>query len=150
MVALGTSQAFAEFEARLRLTEAQRERVKGRAAATREFLERSFPSTYELALRSSSLMGSAARGTIVRPLTDLDVMAVFRNKNQVFEKYRRDSQAFLYRLRERIDARTQVTQVGARGQAVRLFYKDELHVDIAPYSRGATEALGYLRGTADG
>jgi hypothetical protein len=131
-VALVASQSFDEFEARIRLTEAQRDRVKNRSAATRTFLEKSFPDTYDLALCSSSLMGSAARSTIIRPLTDLNVLAVFRNKSQVFEKYRRDSQAFLYRLRERIDARTQVTRVGARGQAVRLFYKDGLHVDIAP------------------
>jgi hypothetical protein len=62
----------------------------------------------------------------------VDVLAEFSNKEGVFEKYRRDSQAFLYRIRETLNANTQVKKVGARGQAVRLFYTDGLHVDIAP------------------
>lgn len=63
-------------------------------------------------------MGSAARRTIIRPLDDIDVLASYQNKGDVFEEYRADSQKFLYKLKNRINAKTQVTQVGASGQAV--------------------------------
>ncbi|MCQ3804872.1 MAG: hypothetical protein OXC98_05310 [bacterium] len=127
-----TAKAFDQFEGKIRLTTAQRDKVTSRVRGVREFLSKSFPDSYDIPLRKATLMGSAARGTIIRPLDDIDVLATFYNKNDVFEKYRNDSQSFIYRLRERINAETAVQQVGTRGQAVRLFYKDGLHVDIAP------------------
>lgn len=127
-----TARAFDQFEKKIRLTAAQRDRVTARAKGVRTFLKKSFPDSYDIPLRNATLMGSAARGTIIRPLDDIDVLATFKNKNDVFAKYRNDSQSFIYRLRERINAKTTVQQVGTRGQAVRLFYKDDLHVDIAP------------------
>lgn len=127
-----TAKAFDQFEGKIRLTTAQRDRVASRVKGVRGFLGESFPDSYDIPLRKATLMGSGARGTIIRPLDDIDVLAIFKNKNDVFEKYRHDSQPFIYRLRERINAKTTVQQVGTRGQAVRLFYKDDLHVDIAP------------------
>lgn len=146
-MATTTSEAFSQFEERIRLTAAQNERVTARAKRAREFMSEAFPSTYDLPLRSVNLMGSAARGTTIRPLDDIDVLAVFNNKDGVFEKYRHDSQAFLYRLRNRINAKTTVQQVGARGQAVRLFYNDDLHVDIAPVFSWSEGGYGLPSGT---
>jgi hypothetical protein len=79
-----------------------------------------------------ALIGSAARGTIVRPVNDVDVLAVFANKDNIFEQYRNNSGAFLQRIRAALNAKTAIKKVGARGQAVRLFYTSGTHVDIAP------------------
>jgi hypothetical protein len=77
-------------------------------------------------------MGSAGRDTIIRPLDDVDVLAIFDNTDGIFERlYRYDSKKFLYRVRDALNG-YQVQVVGARGQAVRLFYKAAPHVDIAP------------------
>ncbi|MDE0231066.1 MAG: hypothetical protein OXI56_01255 [bacterium] len=127
-----TAKAFDQFERKIRLTTAQRDQATSRVKGVRGFLSRTFPDSYDIPLREATLMGSAARGTIIRPLDDIDVLATFKNKNNIFEKYRNDSQSFIYRLREQVNAKTTVQQVGTRGQAVRLFYKDGLHVDIAP------------------
>lgn len=127
-----TAKAFDQFERKIRLTAAQRDKVASRAKRVRTFLSESFPDSYDIPLQEATLMGSAGRGTIIRPLDDIDVLATFRNKNGVFDKYRSDSQSFIYRLRGQINAKTTVQQVGTRGQAVRLFYNDGLHVDIAP------------------
>jgi hypothetical protein len=61
----------------------------------------------------------------------VDILAIFENKNSIFEDYRNDSKKFLYRVRDAL-SNYQVKVVGARGQAVRLFYTQQPHVDIAP------------------
>ena len=82
-------------------------------------------------------MGSAAKGTIIRPIDDIDVLAVFSNEKGVWlSKYWNDSQAFIYRVRQAY-AGTIIQQVGTRGQAVRVFFKTGGHVDVAPvFSQG--------------
>jgi hypothetical protein len=61
----------------------------------------------------------------------VDVLALFGNAQAVFDKYRWDSKKFLYRVKNALDG-YRVEVVGARGQAVRLFYKSGPHADIAP------------------
>ncbi|HYI98515.1 MAG TPA: hypothetical protein VEX36_02395 [Thermoleophilaceae bacterium] len=131
-MALTTAKAFNEFKAKLLLTTAHKDTVKGRQTTTEGYLRDSFPSSSDLPLRSTYLMGSAGRDTIIRPLDDVDILAVFNNKDDIFDRlYRYDSKKFLYRVRDALnDYRVEV--VGARGQAVRLFYKSAPHVDIAP------------------
>lgn len=147
-MALTVEAAFREFESAIALTEAQREKMRTRAARVKDLLVASFPADCDAPIDASRLMGSGARGTIIRPLDDIDVLAVFENKNSVFEKYRHNSQSFLYWVRQRIDARTDVRKVGARGQAVRLFYTDGLNVDIAPTF--AVNGGGYFLPAGDG
>jgi hypothetical protein len=93
------------------------------------------------------LMGSAAKKTIVRPIDDVDAMAVFGNAPTIYEKYRGDSRKFLYRVRDALSDK-QVKTVGSRGQAVRLFYVDGAHVDIAPVLTAS--GGGYLLPAGDG
>lgn len=131
-MALTTATAFDEFKEKLRLTDTQRETVKSRQSKTAEYLGAAFPSSSDLPLQATYLMGSAGRDTIIRPLDDIDVLAIFTNKDNIFDRlYRYDSQKFLYRVRDALNE-YQVEVVGARGQAVRLFYKAAPHVDIAP------------------
>lgn len=130
-MALTTSQAFDEFKAKLELTETQKETNKSRLNMTATYLSDAFPSSSNMPLKSTKLIGSASRGTIIRPIDDIDVMAVFENKDSIFEKYRYDSKSFIYRIRDALSGYS-VQIVGTRGQAVRLFYKQSPHVDIAP------------------
>lgn len=82
-------------------------------------------------LLGTEIMGSAAKRTIIRPIDDVDILAQFDNTHGAFEAYRYDSRKFLYRVRDAL-ADKKVKTVGSRGQAVRLFYVDGGHVDIAP------------------
>jgi SMODS domain-containing protein len=131
-MALTTAKAFEEFKAKLVLTDTQKDTVKSRHSTSTGYLEDAFPSSGDLPLRTTYLMGSAGRETIIRPLDDIDVLAIFDDKDNIFDRlYRYDSQKFLYRVRDALNA-YKVEVVGARGQAVRLFYKAAPHVDIAP------------------
>ncbi len=131
-MATTTAKAFNEFHDRISLTSGQETKATERADRAGVYLKEAFPDTSTLPVLSTTQMGSVARETAVRPLDDVDVLSEFRNKDDIFETYRYDSKAFLYRIREAVDAKTGVKKVGARGQAVRLFYTDGLHVDIAP------------------
>lgn len=129
---LTTAQAMTQFVGTISPTDAQRTGIASKVASTRGYLQAAFPSSGDLPLKRVILIGSADRGTIIRPVNDVDVLAEFTNEENVFEKYRSDSGAFLQRIRVALDAKTSIKQIGARGQAVRLFYQNGAHVDIAP------------------
>lgn len=130
-MATTTSTAFDEFKARLELTDAQKATNKSRLDNATKHLTNAFPSSSNIPLQRTKLMGSAERGTIIRPIDDIDILAVFENEDDIFEKYRYNSQGFIYRIRDALN-QYPVEIVGTRGQAVRLFYKQKPHVDIAP------------------
>lgn len=131
-MAATTAKAFDEFKDKLLLSDMQRATVNSRKSVTNSNLSNSFPLTEDLPLQRTKLIGSAERATIIRPIDDIDILAVFDNRDGIFEKqYRLDSRKFLYRVRDALN-KYSVQIVGARGQAVRLFYKLAPHVDIAP------------------
>jgi hypothetical protein len=113
-------------------TDAQREEITNKRNSSERYLAAAFPGSSTMPLKRVILIGSAGRGTIVRPLQDIDVMAEFTNKDNIFENYRRDSGAFLQRIVRGLNAKTSLVTIGARGQAVRLFYQSGAYVDIAP------------------
>ena len=147
-MATTTAKAFDDFADRIALTKGQTQNVNDRRNIVAGYVRDAFPSSSELPVDTTTLMGSTSRDTAVRPLDDIDVLTVFQNKEDIFEKYRYDSRAFLYRIRNALDAKTQVKQVGARGQAVRLFYKVGLNVDIAPVFKWSSS--GYALPAGDG
>src|SRR5579862_4736570 len=126
------AQAFEEFLENLKPTSYQKDiLIPARQGSVAKNLNEKFPSSSNMPLHRVALIGSAAKRTIIRPVDDIDVLAVFSNEEQAWNKYRNDSQGFLYRIREAYsDTITQ--QVGARGQAIRIFFKIGGHVDIAP------------------
>jgi hypothetical protein len=130
-----TAKAFDEFKDRLKLTSTQKAAITSRRDATTGYVKQAFPSTSDLPLQRTKLIGSAGRDTIIRPVDDIDLLAVFENKDQIFESYRFNSRAFLYRVRDALNNYSSVRVVGARGQAVRFFYVDAPHVDVAPVFR---------------
>jgi hypothetical protein len=129
---LTTAQAFDAFVIKISPTDDQRADITNKRNSTERYLRDAFPPSSTLPLKRVILIGSADRGTIVRPVNDVDVLAEFIDKDRIFEHYRRDSGAFLQRIRTGLNARTSIKKIGARGQAVRLFYVNDAHVDIAP------------------
>jgi hypothetical protein len=146
-VAKTTVDAFNEFKAKLVLTDNQRQAIDARRDATINYVKTAFPPASDLPFKAGTLIGSASRGTIIRPLDDIDLMATFTNKDNVFEKYRSDSQAFLYRIRDKLKESSRVEVVGARGQVVRFFYKDAPHIDIAPMFKWNGDGYALPEGT---
>lgn len=137
-----TSQAMAQFLSDISATDYQKTSIiNARKDRVVENLTAAFPSTSDLPFSHAILMGSAAKGTIVRPIDDIDVLAVFSNANGAWETYRFDSQAFLYRVRRAYSGLSTV-QVGARGQAVRIFFKNGGHVDVAPVFSHGNDVYG--------
>jgi predicted nucleotidyltransferase len=132
-VARTTAQAFNHFyDNELYPTNAQKIDVSHKREKTEEYLRAAFPSSSTLPLKRVVLIGSADRSTHIQPVSDVDVLAEFTNKDEIFETYRYASSDFLQRVRRGLDAQTSIKQIGARGQAVRLFYTKGAHVDIAP------------------
>ncbi len=146
-MALTTAQAFTSFMETISPTDAQRADITTKRQATERYLREAFPPASTLPLKRVILIGSADRGTIIRPVNDIDVMAEFIDKNRIFEQYRHNSGAFLQRIRTALNANTSIKKIGARGQAVRLFYTNGAHVDIAPvFKWGNTSGYGLPRG----
>src|ERR1700694_2631187 len=125
-----TAAAFNEFHDLIQPTDDQSETIESRRKAVAEFLGSYFGANSDIALLGTRVIGSAARKTIIRPLDDIDVLTQFDAKTG-WDKYKEDSQSFLYRVRQAL-TKYKVETVGARGQVVRLFYDSGPHTDIAP------------------
>lgn len=144
---LTTAQAFSKFLEDITATDNQKSTfIPNRKASVDEDMGKAFPSTSDMPYWKGILMGSASKGTIFRPLDDIDVLAVFSNENGAWSKYAYDSKSFIYRVRDAYDGfKTQ--QVGTRGQAVRVFYKSGGHVDVAPVFHQGNDIYHLPNGT---
>jgi hypothetical protein len=140
-MALTVAQAFGEFAAKIKPTAVQEQTIADRRSNVEGFLLAKYPSGSTMPLTHVRTIGSAGRKTLIRPVDDVDVFAVF-DDNQVWTAYQYDSKQLLYRVREAL-AGYSVKTVGSRGQAVRLFYSDGTNVDITP----AFPVTGYFGGT---
>lgn len=129
-MATTVAQAFVEFGAKIAPTTAQEQTIASRRTAVEGFLAKKYLSNSTMPLTHVRTIGSAGRKTLIRPVDDLDVFAVF-DDSQVWSSYQYDSKQLLYRVREAL-AGYSVQTVGSRGQAVRLFYTSGPHVDITP------------------
>jgi hypothetical protein len=136
-MALTTAQAFSQFLTDITATDYQKNTlIPARKRTVDDRLLQKFPSTSDMPYSRGILMGSASKGTIIRPIDDVDVLAVFSNENKAWDKYWNDSKSFIYRIRDAYDG-ISIQQVGTRGQAVRVFYDGGGHVDVAPvFSQG--------------
>ena len=129
---LTTTQALSKFLEDITATQYQKNTlVPARKRTVDERLFEKFPATSDMPYSKGVLMGSASKGTIIRPVDDVDVLAIFDNVNDAWSKYRYDSKSFIYRIRDAYDG-ISIQQVGTRGQAVRVFYDGGGHVDVAP------------------
>jgi hypothetical protein len=134
--------AFAEFEAAIQPTAAQSQSIQPKINTAHGYLARTFTANSNMPLRHTKLMGSAAQGTLIRPLDDVDLLAVFNDPYRLYSStYQNNSQAFIQRIRGAF-TNCRIETIGVRGQAVRLFYTNGAHVDIAPVFGWA--AGGYI------
>lgn len=129
-MALTVAQAFNEFADKLKPTASQETTIAERRANVENFLRVAYGPTSNMPLEHVKVIGSAARKTLIRPVDDLDVFAVFDDR-QVWSQYQSSSQQLLYRVREALSDYS-VRTIGSRGQAVRLFYTNGPNVDITP------------------
>jgi hypothetical protein len=144
---LTTRQAFDQFLEDITITDYQRTTfIPNRKNSVAENLTLTFPASSDMPFMEARLMGSAAKSTITRPVDDIDVLAVFSNVNGAWSKYQYDSQSFLYRIRRAYDG-VEIAQVGARGQAIRVFFKTGGHVDVAPVFRQTTDVYHLPNGS---
>ncbi len=143
---LSTSQAMLKFLEDISVTDYQKTSIiQARKNRVVENLTAAFPATSDIPFSGARLMGSAAKGTIVRPIDDIDVLAVFSNVHGAWNTYRWDSRSFLYRVRRSYDGLS-TAQVGARGQAVRVFFETGGHVDVAPVFSHGNDIYGLPSG----
>jgi len=127
-MATTTAAAFTGFVEKLKPTEAQWATIHDRRTSNHNKLVQAFPASETLTFDYSSLIGSADRGTIIRPVDDVDAVAVFDPAG--YEQYRYDSKKFIYRVRDALFAGASIA--GTRGQAVRIFYASGPKADITP------------------
>lgn len=129
MAAKTVADAFNQFANKITPTADQRTTMSGRRAKANEVLEDAFAGS-NMPLLKTKLIGSAGRNTIIRPIDDVDVFAVFDDR-AVWSDYQTDAKKLLYRVRDALNAKYNV-KVGSRGQAVRLFFTQTPNVEIVP------------------
>lgn len=146
-MAFTTAQAFAAFLENVAATDYQKNTlIPARKRSVDERLFEKFPTSSDMPYARGILMGSASKGTIIRPIDDVDVLAVFDNVNGAWNKYWNDSKSFIYRIRDAYNG-ISIQQVGTRGQAVRVFYDGGGHVDVAPVVRKSDDVYHLPNGT---
>jgi Second Messenger Oligonucleotide or Dinucleotide Synthetase domain len=135
-----TAQAFEQLLEDITPTPYQRStHVPARQRRVEENLTASFPSNSDMPFLQTHLMGSAAKNTALRPLDDIDLLAEFNGvSGKAWLRYQYDSRRFLYRVRDAYNG-LEARPVGARGQAVRVFFQQGGYVDVAPVFRWSND-----------
>ncbi|MBF6474953.1 MULTISPECIES: SMODS domain-containing nucleotidyltransferase [Nocardia] len=142
-MALTTAQAFNDFYTAIKEDESVTLRVKERKEKVVDVLKIAFPATSTMRYQSTKVIGSLGRHTASKPFEDIDLLVHLAVDSDLWaSKYQYDSSDFLYRVRNSLNATSTVKKVGARGQAVRLFYSDGLEVDVAAVIKYTSGAYG--------
>lgn len=130
-MALTTVQAFNEFAGKLVPTPAQRKTIATRHSTLEARLRSAFGPESDLPIVDVRAIGSIDRQTIIRPIHDIDLMAVFDPETFTFAFRFFGSRPFITRVRNALSD-SSATIIGTRGQAVRFFYTTGPMVDVAP------------------
>ncbi|NEW32348.1 hypothetical protein GV791_07205 [Nocardia cyriacigeorgica] len=130
-MATTTVQAFNEFNASITPTAATRTKVYDRRDTVVDVLRKAFPGGSDIVFGSAKIIGSLGRSTATNPVADIDLMVHMKVTDEAWRKYQNDSAQFLYRIRNAVNGTSRVQKIGARGQAVSIFYADGLTVDVA-------------------
>ncbi|MBA0045409.1 hypothetical protein [Mycobacteroides sp. LB1] len=131
-MALTTASAFDEFYDDIKEDDAIRRKVSDRRENVVASLKNAFPSSATMQFQSAKLIGSLGRHTASRPFEDMDLLVHLHVDEDLWaSKYQYNSSDFLYRARNSLTGSSTVKKIGARGQAIRLFYSDGLVVDVA-------------------
>ncbi|MDV7091012.1 SMODS domain-containing nucleotidyltransferase [Rhodococcus opacus] len=143
-----TAQAFDKFYDAVKLDAATEHKVVQRRDRVVEVLQKAFPSTSTMRYIDSHIIGSMGRKTASKPFEDIDVMVHLAVDAELWRnRYVSNSSEFLSRVRTSLNSTSTVQKVGARGQAVRLFYTDGLIVDVAAVVKYNTGGYGIPGGS---
>jgi hypothetical protein len=131
-MALTVASAFNQFNDDIYPSQVTWDKVYERGDAVVKTLQSAFPSTNSITYKSTKIIGSLGRRTASRPVSDIDLLTHLHVDPELWSRsYRDNSTDFLYRVRRSLNNASTVRKIGARGQAVRLFYADGLEVDVA-------------------
>lgn len=147
-MATTTAGAFNEFNTKVTPTNGTRDKVYKRRDAVVTSLKSAFPSTSNVQYQSTKIIGSLGRNTASNPVADIDLMTHLHVDDALWtDSYQKSSTDFLYRVRRSLNNASAVRKIGARGQAVRLFYADGLVVDVAAVVKYDTGGYGIPDGS---
>ncbi|WP_155981248.1 SMODS domain-containing nucleotidyltransferase [Nocardia sp. BMG111209] len=147
-MATTTAQAFNEFYDAIKEDTTVTGEVSARKAYVVNALEKAFPSTSTMQYQSTKIIGSLGRHTASRPFEDIDLLVHLHVEADLWStKYIYNSADFLYRVRRELNDASPVKKIGARGQAVRLFYTSGPVVDVAAVVKYTTGGYGIPDGS---
>jgi len=147
-MATTTAGAFNDFNTKVTPTKDTWDKVHKRRDAVVASLRSAFPSTSNIQYQSTKIIGSLGRNTASNPVADIDLMTHLHVDDDLWEdSYQKNSADFLYRVRRSLNNASAVRKIGARGQAVRLFYADGLVVDVAAVVKYTTGGYGIPDGS---
>lgn len=127
-----TAKAFDVFNERTTPSAGTWKKVYERRDKVEAVLKEAFPEDSDIRFQSAKIIGSLGRDTATNPVADIDLMVVLEIDGWPWwTNYGWRPSAFLYRVRRSLNSESTVKKIGARGQAVRLFYSDNLVVDVA-------------------
>jgi hypothetical protein len=126
-----TARAFAKMDDMVRLNADDRAVVDARRDEAENALRTIFPPRCTLPLVGVATIGSAGRDTMIRPLDEVDVFAVFSAANSAWKRFRWDSRDLLLCVRNAIGGE-RVQTIGSRGQALRVVYDSPPDVHLVP------------------
>lgn len=140
-MATSVAQGFNELRDRFPLTQIQSESANTKVANIRDFLNEKF-----FMAESAITIGSYARGSIIRVERDVDILAPL-NYPKYKETYDGDPQAFLYMVRDALNAKFGSTTVSSKKVAVKLDFT-AIAIDVVPCFR--RQGGGYLMPNGSG
>ncbi|MFF3569255.1 hypothetical protein ACFYXQ_15905 [Nocardia jiangxiensis] len=147
-MAITTAQAFGEFYESIKEDAEISDLVAARKAYVVNALQKAFPSTSTMQYQSTKIIGSLGRHTASRPFDDIDLLVHLHVDADLWSsKYIYSSTDFLYRVRRELNDASPVKKIGARGQAVRLFYTSGPVVDVAAVVKYDTGGYGIPDGS---
>jgi hypothetical protein len=138
--------AFAALWNQVRPKPAEVERARSRAGGIRSRLQKTFR------LRGVRFIGSHARETAVRSISDLDLLAIFARDDARWGGNWKSSYTFTDAIRDDLLGRYPSTEIGRRGQAVVVNFGDQ-SVDVVPavyFGPGPNNYPLYLIPNGDG
>jgi len=142
-MALTTAAAFTKFYDDIKEDTTTTTFVTARRANVESVLQQAFPSGSTMEFISAKVMGSLGRHTASRPFDDIDLLVHLHVDESLWQSsYMRDSSNFLYRVRRVLNDASSVKKIGARGQAVRMFYTSGPVVDVAAVVKYTTGGYG--------
>lgn len=126
-----TARAFAKLDDLIRLSAEDKAVIAARRDEAERALRAIFPPGCALPLVGVATIGSAGRDTMIRPLDEVDIFAVFSAANSAWKRFRWDSRDLVLCVRNAIGGE-RIQTIGSRGQALRIVYDSPPDVHLVP------------------